>query len=42
MSQAALDNTRAIALANPGLVGGELQWKALLRRMDRIDPSFRE
>lgn len=42
MSAEALDNTRNIAVANPGLVGGDLQWKALLRRMDRIDPSYRE
>ncbi|WP_324740176.1 class II aldolase/adducin family protein [Tsuneonella sp. CC-YZS046] len=42
MSGAALENTRNIAIANPGLVGGDLQWKALLRRMDRIDPSYKE
>lgn len=42
MSGEALDNTRNIAVANPGLVGGDLQWKALVRRMDRIDPSYRE
>ena len=42
MSGAALENTRNIAIANPGLVGGDLQWKALVRRMDRIDPSYKE
>ena len=42
MSDAALENTRQIAVGNPGLVGGKLQWDALVRRMDRIDPSYRE
>lgn len=42
MSAEALDNTRKIAVQHAGLVGGELQWKALVRRMDRIDPSYKE
>lgn len=42
MSAAALDNTRNIAVQHAGLVGGDLQWNALLRRMDRIDPSYKE
>lgn len=42
MSEIARENTRNVTLKNPGLVGGELQWKALLRRMDRIDPSYKE
>lgn len=42
MKPDALENTRNIAVANPKLVGGKLQWDALVRRMDRIDPSFRE
>lgn len=42
MPDAALENTRNIAVADPGLVGGDLQWNALVRRMNRIDPSYKE
>ncbi len=42
MSQDALENTRSVATGNPALVGGALQWNALVRRMDRIDPSYKE
>jgi len=35
------DTTRTRAAATPGMFGGT-PWPALLRRMDRKDPSFRE
>lgn len=38
----ALDKTRRIMLDNPHFGDGKLQWAAMLRRMDRIDPGFRQ
>lgn len=42
MSDAALENTRNVLLAHPDIADGALQWRALVRRMDRIDPSYKE
>jgi ribulose-5-phosphate 4-epimerase/fuculose-1-phosphate aldolase len=36
-----LDNIRAQSQIVSGGMGGKLAWPALLRRLDRIDPSFR-
>jgi ribulose-5-phosphate 4-epimerase/fuculose-1-phosphate aldolase len=42
MPEAALENTRAILIDHPEIGAGTLQWQALLRRMERIDPSWKE
>jgi len=42
MPDAALENTRRILLDHPEIGAGTLQWQALLRRMERIDPSWKE
>ena len=34
--------TAAIAKAGLPLVGRKLAWPALLRRLDRVDPSYRD
>jgi ribulose-5-phosphate 4-epimerase/fuculose-1-phosphate aldolase len=40
--QPILDGIRAQAKIVSGGMGGKLAWPALLRRLDRIDPSFRD
>lgn len=42
MPNAALENTRRILIEHPEIGAGTLQWQALLRRMERIDPSWKE
>lgn len=42
ISGEALETTRNILIAHPSIGSGELQWRAMLRRMDRIDPSYKE
>lgn len=42
MPEAALENTRQILIDHPEIGAGTLQWQALLRRMERIDPSWKD
>jgi ribulose-5-phosphate 4-epimerase/fuculose-1-phosphate aldolase len=42
MPEAALENTRAILIDHPEIGAGTLQWQALLRRMERIDPTWKD
>lgn len=42
ISGAALDVTHDIVRDNPAIFNGQLQWRAMLRRLDRIDPSYKE
>ena len=42
MPAAALENTRQILIEHPEIGAGTLQWRAMLRRMERIDPSWKE
>ena len=42
MPAAALENTRRILVDHPEIGAGRLQWQALLRRMERIDPSWKD
>lgn len=42
MSGAALEMTRDIVRDHPGIFDGQLQWRAMLRRLDRIDPSYKD
>ena len=42
ISGTALETTRDILRAHPSIADGKLQWRAMRRRMDRIDPSYRD
>jgi ribulose-5-phosphate 4-epimerase/fuculose-1-phosphate aldolase len=42
MPDAALENTRQVLIEHPEVSAGTLQWQALLRRMERIDPSWKD
>lgn len=41
ISGTALETTRGMVRDHPGLFDGKLQWRAMLRRLDRIDPSYK-
>lgn len=42
MPAAALENTRQVLLDHPEIGAGTLQWHAMLRRMERTDPSWKD
>ena len=42
MPDVALENTRQTLIEHPEIGAGTLQWQALLRRLERIDPSWRD
>ncbi|MEJ1968407.1 MAG: class II aldolase/adducin family protein [Rhizomicrobium sp.] len=41
IADAPLSTTREIVRKNPDVSGGRLQWEAVLRRVERTDPSYR-